>query len=137
MIDFDPEVISKLNHQKINCRYGDADDGEFLDELALSTVKMAVSTIPDFETNIFLIKKIRHLNKNAVIMAISHKISEAQKLYESGASYVVLPHFLGGRHASLMIQRIGFNSSKLAKIRAAHLKYLKRRESIGHEHPNN
>jgi len=135
VIDFNPEVVSRLNHQKINCYYGDVDDGEFLDELALSTIKMAVSTIPDFETNAFLIKKIRNINKNALIMTMSHNISEAQKLYEFGASYVILPHFLGGRHASLIIQRIGFNSSKLAKIRTAHLKYLQKRESIGHEHP--
>jgi len=135
VVDFDPAVIAQLNNQNINCRYGDADDSEFLDELNLSDIKMAVSTIPDFETNLLLIKKIRDVNQKAVIMVISHHIKEAETLYQAGASYVVLPHFLGGHYASLLIHRHGFNAIKFAKARNSHLKYLQRRKSLGHEHP--
>ena len=135
VVDFDPEVIGKLNRQKINCHYGDVDDGEFLDELNLSDLQMAVSTIPDFETNAFLIERIRKINKGAIIMVISHNLEDAEKLYERGASYVIMPHFLGGRHASLMIQRNGFNRDKFDKIRAQHIKHLRRRKALGHEHP--
>jgi Kef-type K+ transport system membrane component KefB len=135
VIDFDPNIIKQLHRQKINCRYGDAQDSEFLDELSLSNIKMAVSTMPDFETNLFLIEKIRSINSKAVIMVISHNIREAEDLYKHGASYVLLPHFLGGRHASLLIRRYGFSAKEFARIRARHLKHLQKRKFLGHEHP--
>ncbi|PIT93639.1 hypothetical protein COU00_03370 [Candidatus Falkowbacteria bacterium CG10_big_fil_rev_8_21_14_0_10_43_11] len=133
--DFDPEVIKKLKAEKIPCVYGDADDGEFLDELPLNKIKFAVSTIPDFATNLLLIKKIRRVNKPAIVMVISHNIGEAEKLYAVGASYVILPHFLGGNFASDLIAKHGFNSRKYAREKINHLKYLAHRKMIGHEHP--
>ncbi|MFA6551551.1 MAG: cation:proton antiporter [Patescibacteria group bacterium] len=133
--DFDPQVIKKLEAENIACVYGDADDGEFLDELALNKIKLAVSTIPDFATNLLLIKKIRRVNKPAIIMIISHNIGEAEKLYAAGASYVILPHFLGGSHASALIAKYGLNSKKYSREKTNHLKYLAARKMVGHEHP--
>ena len=56
---------------------------------------MVISTISDIETDILLIKTILKSNKNAIIIVIAHKIEDAIRLYEEGASYVIMPHFLG------------------------------------------
>lgn len=132
IIDYDPETITKLNALEVNCRYGDADDNEFLDELNLKGLKMAISTIPVFDTNQFLISKIRAVNPHAVIIVISHDVDEAIGLYESGATYVITPHFLGGKYASMLISKYGFDAGKFLAEKEKHLKDLERRRESTH-----
>ena len=50
-------------------------------------------------------------------MVISHNIEEANILYTNGATYVVMPHFLGGKYMSTIIDKYGFNSDKFSKER--------------------
>ena len=135
VIDYNPEVISELTKKKINCKYGDADDEDFLQGLNLDKLKMIVSTIPDFETSNLLIKKTRESNKKAIIMVVSHDLDEAKELYEAGATYVIMPHFLGGSYASMMINKYGLNMNKFLKEKKKHLDHLMIRKNIGHEHP--
>ena len=136
IVDYNPEVISNLLKEKIECVYGDVDDIEFLGQLNLKDIKMGVSTIPDFETNLLLIGTIRKVNKKAVIMCVSHHIDEAYKLYAKGASYVIMPHFLGGKYASTMIDRNGLNFNKFLDEKKKHIIHLKRRSNLGHHHPS-
>src|SRR6185369_1742810 len=49
VVDFNPHLIREMQQNAIPCRYGDAEDVEFLQELGLHQVKMCVSTIPDFK----------------------------------------------------------------------------------------
>ena len=135
VVDYNPDTIGKLTKDGIDCRYGDADDEEFLNELNLESVDMAVSTIPDFETNLLLVERIRQENKNAIIMTISHNIDEANQLYDWGATYVIMPHFLGGSHASKMIDEYGLDINKFQKEKERHIEYLKNKKEAGHEHP--
>ncbi len=135
IIDYDPEVIVNLAKEGIDCRYGDASDFELLNELNLNNIKMIYSTIPDFDTNILLISKIREINTKAIIIVISHQIDEAMKLYDQGATYVIMPHFLGGHHASTLIEKYGFNVNKFLKQKITHVEYLQDRKNQGHEHP--
>ena len=135
IVDYNPETIMKLARKNIQCRYGDAGDMELIGELKLEKAKMIISTIPDFETNRLLIEKVKEKNKRAIIIVISHQIDEAIKLYEEGASYVVLPHFLGGYHTSHLILDYGLDFEKFLKEKTAHLKSLKIRKGEGHEHP--
>jgi len=135
VVDYDPETILKLSEEGVDCRYGDVDDDEFLTELDLSGSKMIVSTIPEFETNLLLVEKIRKVNKKAIVMVISHDIEEANELYGLGASYVIMPHFLGGSRASKMINEYKFDASKFLKEKNKHITYLKNKKRLGHEHP--
>ncbi len=135
VVDYDPEIISELIKKKIRCRYGDIDDDEFLDELNLNTLKMAVSTIPDCETNLLLINKIRQTNKKTIIIVVSYNIKETDMLYGEGATYVVMPHFLGADYASMLIKKHGLNAHEFLKEKKKHLKYLKAKKRLGYEHP--
>ena len=69
-VDFDPEIIKGLNKRGINCCYGDAEDGEFLDEVDIGRAKIVVSTIPEYETNSFLVTKIREENDSSIVFLI-------------------------------------------------------------------
>jgi Kef-type K+ transport system membrane component KefB/Trk K+ transport system NAD-binding subunit len=135
IIDYDPEIITDLAKEGYECRYGDANDMELLNELDFSRAKMIISTIPDIETNLLLIKKVREGNKKAIIIIVSHQIEGALKLYENGATYVVMPYFLGGQYASTLIQKYGMNLNEFLKEKAKHVNHLKTRSKLKHEHP--
>ena len=96
---------------------------------------MAVSTIPNLGTNLLLTNKIKEVNTRAIIIVVSHQIDEALQLYHAGATYVLLPHFLGGHHVSAMIKRHGLSTSEFLKAKERHIKHLSERKEIGHEHP--
>ncbi|PJC24020.1 sodium:proton exchanger [candidate division WWE3 bacterium CG_4_9_14_0_2_um_filter_35_11] len=136
IIDYDPDVINDLESSGVNCKYGDASDNEFLDELSLKEIKMVISTIPDYEVTISLVDKVRSVNDIAIIMVISHSIDDAYRFYEHGASYVVMPHFLGGTYASGLVEKHKFDKSKFDTERENHIKHLGKRRSLGHEHPS-
>jgi len=135
VIDYDPETIINLAKEGVDCRYGDASDFELLNELNLKGAKMIYSTIPDFDTNIVLINKIREVNNKAIIIVVSHQIDEAMELYNQGATYVIMPHFLGGHHASTLIKKYGFNVNNFLKQKISHMAYLQDRKNCGQEHP--
>ena len=46
-----------------------------------------------------------------------------------------MPHFLGGSQASKMIGEYKFDASKFLKEKKKHVKYLRKRKKLGHEHP--
>ena len=128
VVDYNPEIIVSLAKEGIDCRYGDVSDSELLNELNLSKVKMIVSTIPDFDTNVLLINKIRESNKKAVIIVISHQTDEAIELYDKGATYVIMPNFLGGQHASTLIERYELDLNEFLKEKVAHIEHLRNRK---------
>lgn len=135
IIDYDPEIITKLSKDGYDCRYGDADDLELLNELNFSKAKMVISTIPIIDTNLLLINKVKEENKKAIIAVVSHQIDDAVRLYDKGATYVLMPHFLGGKHFSTMIEKNKLNVNKFLKGKIAHIEHLKYRKGMGHEYP--
>ena len=135
IIDYNPEVITQLSRDGYECRYGDADDSELLNELNFSKAKMIISTIPLIDTNLLLINKIKEENKNAIIAVISHQIDDAIRLYDEGATYVLMPHFLGGNHFSTMLEENQLDINNFLKEKIRHIEHLNYRKKLGHEHP--
>ncbi|MCP3682895.1 MAG: sodium:proton exchanger [bacterium] len=135
IIDYDPEVITKLSKEGYDCRYGDANDSELLDELNLARAKMIISTIPLIDTNLLIINKVKEVNKKAIVVVVSHQIEEAEMLYEAGATYVIMPHFLGGQHFSTMLERNKLRVDKFLEEKIAHLEHINNRKQLGHDHP--
>jgi Trk K+ transport system NAD-binding subunit len=136
VIDHDPEIIGQLNAAKVEHRYGDGSDLEFLETLELSDADIVVSTIPDVETNLLIAHQAkRGAEEPPTVMAVAHNISNALELYDGGVDYVILPHFLGGRYASSMVQRFLGHAEAVEEAKKEQLQYLKKRAALGHEHP--
>ncbi len=135
VVDYNPDTINKLTKEGVQCRYGDANDLELLNDLNFRKAKMVISTVPDFETNTLLIKHIRETSKKAIIIVVSLQIDEALQLYGTGADYVLMPHFLGGHHASTIIGKYRFSHAKFQQEKQKQLQYLKKRKEQKHEHP--
>ncbi|MBS3150275.1 cation:proton antiporter [Candidatus Woesearchaeota archaeon] len=135
VIDFDPEVIVDLSKNGKRCIYGDADDAELFNDLNLSNIKMVISTIPKIETNSLIIKEVKRKNPNSIVMVTSHVIEDSLKLYNTGADYVIMPHFLGGEYVSKMIEKNRINRKDYSKESKDQISGLKERIKEGHRHP--
>lgn len=128
VVDFDPQVITHLKQQNLPHLFGDAQDIEFLNSLNLSQLKLVVSTIPDFETNLFLIKTVKSKSPKSIILVISHSTTEAKQLYKAGASYVIMPHYLGAKYASRLIKKFQESKKLYSHARRTHQKFLSNRK---------
>ncbi|MEI7512360.1 MAG: cation:proton antiporter family protein [Candidatus Uhrbacteria bacterium] len=127
IVDFNPAVVRDLQTKGVPVIYGDASDNELLDEFDLKKVSLMISTIPDLETSLFLIEKLRRKNKTAVFLTTAQAAEEAMVLYEAGADYVILPHYLGGNYAALLLEKYGLDSERFTQEREKHLKHLQNR----------
>ena len=137
IIDYNPDVILKLAKEGIDCLYGDASDLEILNELNFEKAKMVISTIGDIETDILILQKAKERNKKLICIAVSHQIEESIRLYDEGANYVILPHFIGGHHTATMIEEFGFDIEKFLEQKISQVERLKSRSNLDKDHPGN
>ena len=136
VVDYNPEIISHIVKDGFHCIYGEVTDEEIVDRMHLNQINMLVSTVPNINDSLFLIRKTREVNKRAKILVTAGQIEEALKLYKAGADYVILPHFLGGEHVAGLISKIQKKKVKIHEERKKHIEHLEERKRIGHDHPN-
>ncbi len=124
VVDYDPDMVEAMEKNNEEYQYGDATDSEFLEELQLEKSKLIVSTISDFKTNEFLGSWLKTHNPSAVFVCTSDNATNASKLYSEGASYVMMPHFVGNERLSAFIRKNGFSKTEFKHYREKHLAYL-------------
>lgn len=135
VLDHDPKIISELAHKKVPHEYGDAGDPDLLEELKVHKADVVVSTVPDLQTNLVILSATKREGASTVVIAVAHHIDHALELYEAGADYVILPHFLGGAYAASLVRSFTERAAQLQKIRNEHIDHLRERLAQGHEHP--
>lgn len=124
VVDYDPSVIDFLEQKDIEYMYGDATDSEMLDELNLKHSKLIVSTITDIGTNKHLASWLETNNPYAVFVATADSAQEAAELYEKGAAYVILPHYIGSEKIGSFIKKSDLKKTAFKEYREKHLRYL-------------
>ncbi len=135
VLDHDPDVLRTLAESGVAYEYGDAKDPDLLDDLKISQTELVVSTIPDLETNLVVLSCAKRNGTGPKVIVVAHQIHHALELYQAGADYVVLPHFLGGSYAANMVKKFTKEALDLEDIRTKHIKHLESRMSKGEEHP--
>ncbi len=132
IVDFDPDVIARLKKENMPCIYGDIGDVELLGRLNIPDAELVVSTVPTTYENELLIKEAQKGRTIAVVT--SNQVDAALRLYNYGANYVILPHFLGGEHVAMLLEKFNHLPSVM-QHKFEHMKELHRRKLLGHEHP--
>jgi Trk K+ transport system NAD-binding subunit len=125
VVDYDPDVVDILNGRNVDYLYGDANDAELLEELDLSKLKIVVITLSDFNTNAYILQLLERTNPQCVIICHSDSIHKAAELYTLGASYVMLPHYIGNEKMSAFIKKNGFKKSEYRKFHDKHIEFLR------------
>ncbi len=105
VLDYNPDIINALVKKKISCIYGDLGSIEVLNSIALGQLKKIISTVPNFDDNIWLLRKAKGINKNIQIIVTASRISEAKELYDAGADYVIMPKVLAGEEITSILDK--------------------------------
>jgi hypothetical protein len=124
VVEYDPDAIDELERKQIPYLYGDATDLELLEEISLDKVRLVVSVINDYDTNVFLLTQLDKHNPGAVMICHADNVEHAVELYGLGASFVVMPHFIGNEKVSAFIRKNGFRKTEFKHYRDKHLAYL-------------
>lgn len=124
VVDYDPDVIEHLETQGIRHAYGDATDSEFLDEIGADKARLIVCTITDFHVNKDLLYYLTEQNPAAAFICHANNYDEAANLYTLGASYVMLPHFIGSEKISAYIKKHGIEKAAFEAYRQKHAEFV-------------
>lgn len=126
IVDYNPEVIDSLQRQRLPYIYGDATDIELLREIGVKSAHLIVSTMTDFMANEQLVKYVHRVNQKTIIVCHADNYEEAVALYRHGATYVMLPHYIGSERISAFIKKHGTNHKAFNEYRQKHLLNLGR-----------
>lgn len=104
--------------------YGDITDLELLEEINLAHAHLIVSTLSDYQINQFIAQWLEKANPKAVLICSADTIEQAAQLYEYGAAYVMLPHYIGTEKITSFIKKSGLKKMEFRRYREKHLAYL-------------
>ena len=136
VLDYNPDLIHRLRKRKIPCLYGDLADKEILERLNFDSAQLIISTVPEFNYNHQLLKHAKDKKKDTVVFITASSVHDAMELYNEGADYVILPHFLGADRVAMILEDISTDIGKIIKNRFEHVNELKKRIRMGHVHPH-
>ena len=101
VIDYNPELLKKLNDKGIKGVFGDISSLDTLEHVHVSEARVIVSTIPDMllkgTSNQAMVKACRALAPQATIVATADEMEQVVELKSTGANEVLLPYSLMGR----------------------------------------
>jgi len=75
-------------------------------------------------SNLIITNQTKLANPNSIVIIVSYDLKEAKQLYEEGATYVVVPHYLGAKHITNLLARLGLSHSAFKQEREKHLNYI-------------
>jgi len=90
-VDFDPEILPWWRQRGLRVLYGDAADPEILEHLPLHRALWVVSAIPNFETNVTLVKALKESRLPARIVVTARSPEDAERLKSVGADLILRP----------------------------------------------
>ncbi|MCK4859970.1 MAG: cation:proton antiporter [Candidatus Omnitrophica bacterium] len=129
VVDYNPDIIKTLMNEKVPCIYGNLDNLETLDRVNVDRAKLIISTVPNFEYNMFLLEQAKVLNKEVPVILTANALEQALFFYNKGADYVILPKRLSRDKVKDYVYSL-FNKHKrtetqIRKIKEGHVKELK------------
>lgn len=124
VVDFNPAAIKRLKSRGIDAVFGDAADVEFLSGLPLDNVKLIISTLPEYDDQLTLLKEVKQENPKAKVILNLYHSKHLAELYDAGADFVMMPHLLGGAWLSELLN----NHARLTKTLFKDLRHDQRTE---------
>ncbi len=131
VVDFNPTTIQKLKDRNIPAYFGDAGDVEFLDQLPLHKAKMIISTMPDVDDQVTLIKHVKAKSEKPLCVATTYHLDYMHQLYGAGAHYVLMPHVIGGTWFAEQLEGSAWTKKTFALLKKQQKEELQMREHSG------
>ncbi len=97
VVDYNPELIKKLEHEGYRVVFGDIADPDVVEKLNVKEADMIISTIRQLKDNLLLLELVHRATTDAIIIVAANDEEEAGSLYKAGAHEVVIPLLLEGQ----------------------------------------
>jgi Kef-type K+ transport system membrane component KefB/voltage-gated potassium channel Kch len=132
VVDFNPQVFSRLPLHGVKVYYGDISNPETLHHAGIEEARIVISTVSDeilVGTNNFrLTDQIKKIAPQAKIIVTAESPSRAVALYRAGADYVCLPNQLAAQHLVPVIERLLLGETVVIKDKE--IEWLGRRDEV-------
>ncbi|EUC69852.1 sodium/hydrogen exchanger [Alcanivorax sp. 97CO-5] len=102
-LDFDPELVRVYQRQGIRASYADMESHEFIEHLDLDGVKWLISTVPDVNLNLGLMKLLKDTRFAGELAVTVHHEYDGELLKKAGVKHVLSPY---QEAADYMAQRV-------------------------------
>lgn len=90
-VDFDPETVRSRRRQGLRVIFGDAEDPEIPSLLPLDHVRWVVSTLPQRDVNLGLLRALKRHGFRGTVAMVAHDEEDARALRAAGADRVLTP----------------------------------------------
>ncbi len=97
IIEFDPDVVHKMQKKGFNVLFGDITDPEIMEDANIANAEVLIITSPDLKDNLSVLELYKQQPKSPTIIVRAQSKDELQILYTAGADYVLLPHLTAGQ----------------------------------------
>ncbi|MEK7511510.1 MAG: hypothetical protein AAB575_00645, partial [Patescibacteria group bacterium] len=84
------------------------------------SVKLIVSTVPELDVNLTLLNRVNKRHKKINFLCVANHRFQAEKLYQAGADYVIMPHYLGRRFMVELLRSNKLNQKKYQTEKKRH-----------------
>lgn len=124
VIDFNPHVYQTLLSRGLHVIYGDISSADTLLHAGIGKSEMIILSVPDAllkgASNEKLVRHVRTLNPNALIVATADLLSDVGELYAAGASYVTVTRLSDAHELFTVIEaaQAGLLADKRAELDA-------------------
>lgn len=123
VIDYDRKMLQKIERMGASVIHGDGSDADILATANIAKAKLVVVTVPLAEDNAVIFSEARTINPRIKIILTANSEWEGKELYDLGADYVIMPHFLSGEHLGGILKSNNWRNKikELKKINLEHL----------------
>ncbi|MGD8176059.1 cation:proton antiporter [Marinimicrobium sp. ARAG 43.8] len=90
-VDFDPQTVKRLKLEGVDTQYGDLEDPDLAEQLPLHSARYVISTMPQLQGNLTLLKTLRTQGYRGKVVLTAHHSAHANTLQEAGADQVLMP----------------------------------------------
>jgi Kef-type K+ transport system membrane component KefB len=133
VVDFNPNVYQTLLSRGLHVIYGDISNVDTLVHAGVGKSEMIILSVPDAllkgASNAKLVRHVRALNPNALIVATADLLSDVGELYAAGANYVTVTRLSDAHELFTVIEtaQAGLLEDKRAEL---DLRLSERREVL-------
>jgi hypothetical protein len=99
-VDFDPEAVHALRAEGLPVQFGDGEDPQFLETLALAQVPWVVTTLPQWESNRALLHALQAVHYRGRLAGAARDAAHARLLAQAGLALVLNPFDDAADHAA-------------------------------------
>ena len=124
VVDFNPKMYTQLSAEGIPVVFGDITDLEVLERANVKNARLIVSTIGTVKDNLTILEYLSSVNIKPKTIFTAIAAEEAAKLYEKGASYVIVPEIVAGDYIRQILRIYGTRGEKLIKAGKSHFNRL-------------